>query len=298
MSSANMFKTVMLLTALTVLLLLIGQTLAGTSGMVMALVFALAMNFFSYWYSDKIALKMAGAHEVSVVEAPDLHRIVAELAANAGIPKPRVYVMETDSPNAFATGRDPAHGAVAVTTGILNILSYDELRGVIAHELGHVRNRDTLIMTVTATIAGAITFIAQMAQFAMWFGGMGHRDDEEHAGGVGGMVVGLLMMIVAPIAATIIQLAISRAREYEADASGAQISRSPLSLATALQKLEATVAHRPMHVPEAAAHLFIVNPLAGGGWLNLFRTHPTTEERVARLHALALGGAPVHYLPS
>ena len=293
MSSANMFKTVMLLTALTVLMLFVGDVLGGRSGMIMALMIALGMNFVSYWFSDKIALSMARAKEVAPDEAPDLHRIVAGLAANAGIPKPRVYLMDTDSPNAFATGRSPSHAAVAVTTGLLNILSLDELRGVIAHELGHVRNRDTLIMTVTATIAGAITFIAQMAQWAMMFGGMGgHRDDDEHAAGMGGMVVGLLMMILAPIAATIIQLAISRAREYDADATGALISRAPLSLASALQKLEATVQLQPMHVPEAAAHLFIVNPLGNGGWMNLFRTHPTTEERVARLQALAREGLP------
>src|SRR5688500_10172663 len=235
MSSVNMFKTVMLLTALTVLMMFVGLSLGGRDGMVTAFMFALAMNFFSYWFSDKIALKMAGAHEVLPAEAPDLHRLIEELAANARIPKPRVYVMETDSPNAFATGRDPAHAAVAVTTGLLSILNVDELRGVIAHEMGHVRNRDTLIMTVTATIAGAITFIAQMAQWGMMFGGMGgHRDDDERAGGMGGMVVGLIMMILAPIAATIIQLAISRAREYEADATGALISGAPLSLASAL----------------------------------------------------------------
>lgn len=288
MSSRNMFKTVALLTAMTVLLLFIGQTLGGTGGLVMALVLALGMNFFSYWFSDKIALKMAGAKEVSAFDAPDLHNIVQELAHQARIPRPRVYVIETDSPNAFATGRDPAHAAVAVTTGLTNILDYQELRGVIAHELGHVRNRDTLIMTVTATIAGAITFIAQMAQWALIFGGFGgHHDDEEHAGGMASMAVGLLMIILAPIAATIIQLAISRAREFEADATGARIAGQPLALASALQKLEATVALRPMHVPDAAAHLFIVNPFAGGGFLNLFRTHPTTAERVARLQAMA-----------
>jgi heat shock protein HtpX len=292
MSSANMLKTVMLLTALTVLMLFVGDVLGGRSGMMMALVFALVMNFGSYWFSDKVALSMAHAREVLPEEAPDLHRVVADLAINAGIPMPRVYVMETDSPNAFATGRNPAHAAVAVTTGLLNILTLDELRGVIAHELGHVRNRDTLIMTVTATIAGAITFIAQMAQMALWFGGMGGRDDEREAGGMGSMLVGLLMIFLAPIAATIIQLAISRAREYDADATGAVISGAPLSLATALQKLDGMAQLRPMQVPEAAAHLFIVNPLGSGGWMNLFRTHPTTEERVARLMSLARQGLP------
>jgi heat shock protein HtpX len=286
MSSANMFKTVMLLTAMTVLLLLIGRTLAGTTGLVMALVMALIMNFISYWYSDKIALSMAGAHEVSPSDAPDLHRIVGTMAQRAGIPMPRVYVIETDSPNAFATGRDPKHAAVAVTSGIRNMLSDDELSGVISHELAHVRNRDTLTMAVTATIAGAITFIAQMAQWAMWFGGFGGRDDDRDSG-MGGMVVGILMIILAPIAATVIQLAISRAREFEADATGARISGMPLSLASALEKLENAVHFQPMHVPEAAAHLFIVNPLGAHGWSNLFRTHPSTEERVARLRAMA-----------
>lgn len=288
MSSVNMFKTLLLLTALTVLMLFVGQVLGGRNGVIMAFMLAFAMNFFSYWFSDKIALKMAGAREVSPSEAPDLHRAVDELAANARIPKPRVYIMDTDSPNAFATGRDPAHAAVAVTAGMLNILNLDEVRGVIAHELGHVRNRDTLIMTVTATIAGAITFIVQMAQWAMIFGGTGGNREDEHAAGLGGMVVGLLMMILAPIAATIIQLAISRAREYEADAIGARISGAPMSLATALQKLETAVEYRPMRVPEAAAHLFIVNPLGSGGWMSLFGTHPATDARVARLQALAL----------
>ncbi|MBI4213122.1 MAG: zinc metalloprotease HtpX [Chloroflexi bacterium] len=288
MSTANMFKTVMLLTALTVLLLFIGQALAGTDGLVMALVLALLMNFGTYWFSDKIALKMAGAKEVSPHEAGDLHSIVSELSRKAGIPKPRVYIIPTDSPNAFATGRDPAHAAVAVTSGILSMLSYDELRGVIAHELGHIKNRDTLTMTATATIAGAITFIAQMAQWSLMFGGLGGRDDEHEGSGAGGMVVGLLMMILAPIAATIIQLAISRAREFEADGAGAKISGMPLSLANALEKLEAGVHNRPMHVPEAAAHLFIVNPLGQGFVSNLFRTHPTTAERVVRLRSMAM----------
>jgi heat shock protein HtpX len=283
-----MFKTVVLLTALTVLLVFMGRTLLGPNGMVLALGFALLMNFGAYWFSDKIALSMAGAQEVSPSEAPDLHRIVDDLAGAARLPRPRVYMIPTDSPNAFATGRDPAHAAVAVTAGLRNILSYDEMRGVLAHELAHVRNRDTLTMTIVATIAGAIMFIAQMAQWALLFGGFGGRgDDEESGGGLAGMVVGLLMIILAPIAAMIIQLAISRAREYEADATGARICGQPLALAGALQKLESAVRVRPMHVPQGAAHLFIVNPLGGGGWATLFRTHPTTEERVARLRAMA-----------
>ena len=285
MSSSNMFKTVFLLTALTVLMLFVGRAVAGTSGMMFAFIIALGMNFFSYWFSDKIALAMAGAKEKSESEEPELHSVVNSLAMYARLPKPRVYVISSDSPNAFATGRDPKHAAVAVTSGLLHILDRTELEAVLSHELGHIRNRDTLIMTVTATIAGAITMVAHMAQWALIFGGFGGRDDDR--GGAGDLVVGLLMIILAPIAATIIQLAISRAREFEADATGARISVQPLALASALEKLEATVQTRPMQVPDAAAHLFIVNPLGNGGWLNLFRTHPTTAERVERLRAMA-----------
>jgi heat shock protein HtpX len=286
MSSTNMFKTVLLLTAMTVLFLFVGRAVAGQSGMIFAFVLALGMNFFSYWFSDKIALAMAGAKEVSEAEAPDLHAVVNNLAMYAHLPKPRVYIIPDDSPNAFATGRDPSHAAVAVTAGIVRILNRSELEAVLAHELGHIRNRDTLIMTVTATIAGAITMIAHMAQWALIFGGFGGRDDER-SGGIADMVVGLMMIILAPIAATIIQLAISRAREFEADATGARISGQPLALASALEKLESTVRARPMDVAPAAAHLFIVNPLGGGGWVNLFRTHPTTQERVTRLRAMS-----------
>lgn len=286
MGSTNMLKTGLLLAALTVLMVLVGRTIGGNGGMVLAFVLALGMNFFSYWFSDKIALTMAGAKEVSELEAPELYAIVRKLAAQAGIPQPRVCIMESDSPNAFATGRDPAHAAVAVTSGILGILDRTELEAVLSHELGHIRNRDTLIMTVAATVAGAITMLAHMAQWALIFGGLGGRDDEE-GNGVAGLVTGMLMIFLAPIAAMIIQLAISRAREFEADAAGGRISGQPLALAAALQKLEAVVQHRPMHVSAAAAHLFIVNPLGGGGWVNLFRTHPTTEERVARLRSMA-----------
>jgi len=285
MSSTNFFKTVFLLTALTVLLLFIGRWLAGPSGMMIAFIFALGLNFFSYWFSDKIALSMAGAREVSEAEAPELHSIVNNLALQARLPTPRVYIVDSDSPNAFATGRDPKHAAVAVTSGILRMLTRTELEAVLSHELGHVRNRDTLIMTVTATIAGAITMIAHMAQWAMIFGGFGGRDNDR--GGLGDVVFGLAMIIIAPIVATIIQLAISRAREFEADATGAQISGQPLALASALEKLEAGAHMRPMRVEPAVAHLFIVNPLGGKGFENLFRTHPSTEERVARLRAMA-----------
>ncbi len=287
MSSTNTFKTVMLLTALTVLFLLVGRAIGGQSGMVLAFILALGMNFLSYWFSDKIALAMGGAREVSEYDAPELHAAVNNLAVSAGIPKPRVYVIPSDSPNAFATGRDPSHAAVAVTAGIMRILNRRELEAVLAHELGHIRNRDTLIMTVTATIAGAITMLVQMAQWLMFFSGFGGRSRDDDGGGMADVVVGLLMIILAPIAATIIQLAISRSREFDADATGARIVGDPLALASALEKLEATVHARPMEVAPAAAHLFIVNPLGDGGWVNLFRTHPTTAERVSRLRAMA-----------
>ena len=277
-------KTVVLLTALTVLLVLIGNALGGHSGMVLALLFAGVMNFFSYWYSDRIVLAMSGAREVTEAEAPGLYRIVDQVAQWAGVPRPRAYVMESDSPNAFATGRDPAHAAVAVTTGIMRILNERELAAVLAHELGHVRNRDTLIMTVVATLAGAITMLANMAQWGLIFG-MGRHDDDE------GMnpLAALVMIVVAPIAAALIQLAISRAREFEADATGARISHDPLALASALEKLEQVSAARPLNPNPATAHLFIVNPFGGGNWQSLFMTHPPVPERVARLRAMALG---------
>jgi heat shock protein HtpX len=276
----SFFKTIVLLTAMTVLLVLVGRAIGGTSGMVIAFGFALLTNFFAYWYSDKMALAMSGAHEVTPDQAPELYQLVGEVAQRAGVPRPRVYVIESDSPNAFATGRDPNHAAVAVTTGIMRILSPRELAGVLAHELGHVRNRDTLIMTVVATLAGAITMLAQ---FGMFFGG-GHRDDDEGAN----PVVAIIMMILAPFAAMLIQLAISRAREYEADATGAQISHDPMALASALEKLEAGTAVRPLDAQPATAHLFIVNPFGGGNWQKWFMTHPPIPERVARLRAMAM----------
>jgi len=290
MASTNTFKTVLLLTALTVLLIVGGRLIAGTGGMVFAFVLALGMNFVSYWFSDKIALKMAGAEEVSEAQAPELHSVVEGLAMYARLPKPRVYVIPTDSPNAFATGRDPSHAAVAVTQGLVHILNRTELEAVLAHELGHIKNRDTLTMTVTATIAGAITMLAQLGQFAMIFGGLGGRSDDDR-GGVGDLVGAVLMIFLAPIAATVIQLAISRSREFEADAAGAHMSGQPLALADALEKLESTVARHPMQVNASAAHLFIVNPLGGAKVMNLFRTHPTTEERVKRLRAMAFSVA-------
>jgi heat shock protein HtpX len=282
-----MFKTAALLTAMTVVLVLIGRFVAGPSGMVVAFMFAASMSLGSYWFSDKIALAMNGAKEVAEAEAPELHRVVQRVASEASLPKPRVYVVESDTPNAFATGRDPRHAAVAVTTGIMRILDRNEIEAVLAHELGHVRNRDTLIMAVTATIAGAITMVAHMGQWALMFGGFGGRDRDR--GGMGDVVVGLMMIILAPIAATLIQLAISRAREFEADATGARISHQPLALASALEKLEAAAHARPMQIPQTTAHMFIVNPLGGRGFEGLFRTHPSTEERVARLRAMAAG---------
>ena len=287
MSAGNTIKTVFLLTLLTVLFILVGDAIGGRGGMLMAFMLAMVMNFASYWFSDKIALQMAGAREVSEQEEPDLHRLVQELATYARLPKPRVYIIQNDSPNAFATGRDPQHAAVAVTTGIMRILNRSELAGVLSHELGHVKNRDTLIATMVAAIAGAITMLAQMAQWAMMFGGFGGRDDRE-GNSLGGLAGGLLMIILAPIAATIIQLAISRAREYEADATGARIMGDPNALANALEKLEMGVKYRPMqNANQVTAHLFIVNPFSGG-LSGLFSTHPPIAERVARLHKMAM----------
>jgi heat shock protein HtpX len=279
MLNFNTFKTTLLLAALTGLLMLMGQWLGGTSGLVLGFVVAVAMNFGSYWFSDKIAMKMAGAREVSEAEAPELHAMVAHLAQNADLPKPRVAIVEADAPNAFATGRNAKHGLVAVTTGILRILNRRELEAVLAHELGHIRNRDILVSTIAATMAGAISMIAQMGQFALLFGGR-HSDDDEEGGGLFG---GLLMLIIAPIAAMIIQFAISRSREFGADRTGAEVGRDPEALASALEKLEAYSQRIPLPVNPAAAHLFIVKPLTGFSMQNLFSTHPSTAERVARL---------------
>ncbi len=286
MTSHNGVKTVLLLTALTGLLLLVGGAIGGRTGLIVAFAFALLTNFFAYWNSDKVALAMSGAREVSAADAPELHRMVEQLAMNARLPKPRVYVIDTPSPNAFATGRDPKHAAVAATTGIMQLLSRDELAGVMAHELAHIRNRDTLIQTVVATIAGTIMFLAQMAQFAALFGGFGRSDDDD--GGSNPLAL-LVSIIVAPIAATLIQMAISRSREYMADQGGAEISGQPLALASALQRLEAGTSVRPMHVNPAASHLFIVQPFKGGGLSGLFSTHPPIPERVARLQQMAYG---------
>src|SRR6266496_289810 len=283
----NLIKTGFLLTVLTCLLVLAGGAIGGQQGMIIAFVLAFVMNVGSYWFSDKIVLSMYGAQPVDEAQAPGLYRIVRELAAEAKIPVPPIYIIQDDSPNAFATGRNPSHAAVAVTEGILRIMSEDELKGVLAHELSHVRNRDTLIMTIAATLAGAITYLAQMAQWAAIFGG-GRRDDEEGGGGGLGMIGVLIMAILAPFAALLIQMAISRSREYEADASGARLVGKASGLAHALEKLDLASRQVPMEATPATAHLFIVNPLTSGGLASLFSTHPPIEERIARLRAMRL----------
>lgn len=288
MTSQNTLKTVALLGALTGLLIVIGGLLGGQGGMIIAFILATAMNIGSWWFSDSLALRMSGAREVDEHEVPSLHRMVEELSANAGIPKPRVAVIDSPMPNAFATGRSPEKGVVAVTTGILGILNRDELAGVVAHELAHIKHRDTLISSVAATIAGAIATVANIAQWSLFFG-FGNSDDDNPLGFVGV----LLAIFVAPIAAVIIQMAISRSREFDADAGGAEIAGSPNGLANALMKLESwsndpqaqAIAQHDLR--EATAHQYIVNPLRGG-FSNLFRTHPPTEERVQRLQSMRI----------
>ena len=280
----NTLKTFLLLAALTALFMIVGEAIGGRGGAMIALVLAGVMNFFAYWFSDKMALAMAGAHPVSESEAPRLHQLVAKLAAQAGIPKPRVYIIPHATPNAFATGRNPEHAAVAVTRGILDLLTWDELEGVLAHEIAHIKNRDILISTIAAVLAGAIAYLANMAQWALFFGGLRGDDEDNHPLGLLGMLV---MIIVAPLAATLIQLAVSRSREYLADATGAKICRCPLSLARALEKLEAWNRKIPMEVNPAQAQMFIVNPLKGEGLMALFSTHPPIRERIARLVEMA-----------
>ena len=281
----NTFKATVLLAMLTGLLIVTGSALGGQTGMVIAFGLAIMMNMGAWWFSDKIALRMSGAQEVSFDEASDLHRIVEELSARASLPKPRVYIIEADAPNAFATGRSPAKSAVAATTGLMQMLNHDELAGVMAHELAHIKNRDTLIASVAATIAGAITIMAEMAQWALIFGTSMFTGEEEE-GGLGDLLGGLAMIIIAPIAALLIQLAISRSREFSADAKGAEILGDPLPLANALHKLEMSANRAPMDVNPATSPLYIVNPLRGG-LTGLFRTHPDTAERIMRLQALA-----------
>lgn len=277
----NHIKTMVLLVLLTLIFVWAGAALGGKQGMTVALIFALGMNFFAYWFSDKIVLRMYGAREVTEVEAPELYGIVRRLAQKAGMPMPRVYIIEEDQPNAFATGRNPSHAAVAVTTGIMRILSAEELAGVIGHELSHIRHRDILISTIAATIAGAISYLAQMAQWAAFFGRRG--DDEE-----GSPAAALIMMIVGPIAALIVQMAISRSREYLADEGGARLVGNPRYLANALKKLHLASQRIPMEANPATSHMFIVNPLSGDGLLRLFSTHPPIEERIARLESMIL----------
>ncbi|HZI61517.1 MAG TPA: zinc metalloprotease HtpX [Pyrinomonadaceae bacterium] len=282
MFSFNTLKTTLLLGLLTGLLVIAGGVIGGNSGMLLGFVIAVALNFGSYWFSDKIALKMAGAREVSYAEAPELHDMVARLAQASGLPKPRVAIIDADAPNAFATGRNPNNGLVAVTTGIVKILDRRELAAVISHELGHIRNRDILISAIAATFAGAITMLAHIGQFAMIFGG--RSDDDDDGGGIFGA---LLMIILAPIAATIIQLAISRSREFGADRTGAEVGGDPEALASALEKLDAYSRQIPLPVNPAASHMFIVKPLTGFSMQSLFSSHPPTEQRVARLRQIA-----------
>ncbi|MBO4122070.1 zinc metalloprotease HtpX [Cupriavidus gilardii] len=280
----NWVKTFMLMAAITALFIVIGGMIGGRSGMMFALLMALGMNFFSYWFSDKMVLRMYNAREVDAASAPQFYSMVQELAQRAGLPMPRVYLIDEDAPNAFATGRNPENAAVAATTGILRVLSNRELRGVMAHELAHVKHRDILISTIAATMAGAI---AALANFAMFFGGRGED------GRPANPIAGIAMAILAPLAASLIQMAISRAREFEADRGGAEISGDPQALAMALDKIDRYARGIPFQAAEehpATAQMMILNPLSGGGIANLFSTHPATEERVARLMQMAQTG--------
>lgn len=280
----NTLKTTILLALLTGVLVAVGGAVGGSSGATVMLLISLGMNFFSYWYSSSIVLKMYDAREVNEGQAPDLYNMVRELSENAKIPMPRLYIIDSNVPNAFATGRNPANGVVAVTTGIMATLNYEELSGVVAHELAHVKNRDTLISTVVASIAGVISWIGQMAQWAAIFGG--NRDEEEE-GGIAGM---LFTIFIAPLTATLIQMGISRSREYEADECGGRICGNPLALAKALEKIEYYAHNAVMQqATPATSHMFIVNPLSGVGSkiMSLFSTHPATKERIARLQAQA-----------
>ena len=284
----NQLKTAFLVVALTVLLVLVGDLWQGTGGMIVFLGIALVMNGVAYWFSDRIALSSAQAHEVTPAEAPMLFRLADRLALQYGVPRPRVYVSPDPSPNAFATGRNPSHAAICVNDGLLRILDEEELYGVLAHEFGHVRNRDILISSVVAVLAGTITLIANVAQWGLMFGGYGGRDDRQQ--GAGSAIVGLVMIIVAPIAALLIQLAISRSREYQADRTGAEVSGDQLALASALRKLERATQAIPSQTAQPVfAHLYIVNPLSGGTLAGLFSTHPPIEERIRRLEEMAGG---------
>jgi len=279
----NVLKTTLLMTVMTVLLVWVGDVVAGRQGMWLFLVLAATMNFFAYWFSDKMVLAMYRAKPVTQAQAPEFYAIVQNLTQRAKIPMPRLYLIPNESPNAFATGRSPSHAAVAVTQGILKILNRDELEGVLAHELGHVKNRDILTSSIVATIAGAITMLSRAAMFGSLFGG-GRRDDR---GGGGNPIAAILVMLLAPLAAMIVQMAVSRTREFAADRSGATLSGKPLALASALRKLERGATAVPMNANAATVHQFIVNPLRGGGMAGLFSTHPRTDDRVARLEEIA-----------
>lgn len=278
---SNTIKTTLLLGLLTGLIVLIGQYLGGSQGMVIAFVFAGIMNFGSYWFSDKLVLRMYGAQPVEEQQAPELYRMVRNVVSQNQMPMPKVYLIRTEAPNAFATGRNPQHAAIAVTEGILRLLRPEELEGVIAHELAHVRNRDTLTSTIAATLAGAIMMLADMLRWGAIFGG-GSSDDRDR-GGIAGL---LAMTILAPLAAMLIQMAISRSREFEADATGARMVHNPFGLASALEKLEVANQRVPMPTTPQTAHLFIVNPLSGSSFAKLFSTHPPLEERIRRLRAM------------
>src|SRR5438477_1937705 len=280
----NTLKTAFWMVLLTVLLVLVGRVLAGTGGMIIFLAFAVVMNGVAYWFSDRIALASAQAREVSPAEAPMLHRLAERLATQYHVPKPRVYVSPDPSPNAFATGRNPSHAAICVNEGLLRILDEEELYGVLAHEFAHVRNRDILISSVVAVLAGPITLIAYFAQWGLMFGGYGGRDDREQ--GAGGLIAGLLLIILAPIAAALIQLAVSRSREYEADHTGAEVSGDPMALASALRKLERATQVIPSQTAQPAFALYIVNPLSGQTLSTLFSTHPPLEDRIRPLAAM------------
>jgi heat shock protein HtpX len=280
-----MIRSVLLLGVLTGLFLFVGNLIGGKMGMTIALILAGIMNFISYWFSDKIVLAMYGAREITEEEAPWLHRMVEELAQRANIPKPKIYLVPMEQPNAFATGRGPGHSAVAVTAGILQLLDRDELRGVLAHEIGHIKNRDVLVATMAATIAGAISYLVNMFQWALLFGHS--RNDEEGNNNPLSIIGSIALIVLTPIIATIIQLAISRSREYLADETGAKISGDPLALARALEKIHNYVYQIPAEVNQGTAHLFIENPLRGEGLWELFSTHPPTEKRIERLKELA-----------
>jgi heat shock protein HtpX len=284
--SSNTLKTAFLMTILTVLFIAIGGLIGGRGGVIMAFGFAMVMNFFSYWYSHKIVLAMYRAKEVTEAEAPALYRIVRNLATRGNLPMPKVYIMNNPTPNAFATGRNPEHGVVAVTTGIMDLLDEEELSGVIAHELAHIHGRDILIGTIAATFAGAIMMLADWARFAAMFGGF--SSDDEEGGNPLGFVVVIVVSILAPIAAMLVQMAISRTREYKADERGANLCGNPMALASALNKISGGVEHVPMdNAKPATAHMFIMNPLSGRSMLSLFSTHPPVEKRIEKLKALA-----------